>query len=262
MSERKKSPAVERVEAQRAHVVEKIIADMRRDGLRWSEPYLPTMTPHNPTTGTVYQGGNRLHLAFVGMERGFTDNRWCTFNQIKDQGWHLMKGAKSALIEKWKAFAIKEENKETGEEEITGHYLRLMGCWNVFNACEIEGIPPWTNPQHESDRTAVVAANLIDSSRCPVMEDGAYMGSAAYAPLRDAILIAPRETFRSDESFTRTLLHEMTHSTGHPLALGRTMNTQFGSPEYAKEELVAELGSLFMSADLGIQSSRHGGRVL
>lgn len=166
-----------------------------------------------------------------------------------------MKGAKSALIEKWKAFAIKEENKETGEEEITGHYLRLMGCWNVFNACEIEGIPPWTNPQHESDRTAVVAANLIDSSRCPVMEGGAYMGSAAYAPLRDAILIAPRETFRSDESFTRTLLHEMTHSTGHPLALGRTMNTQFGSPEYAKEELVAELGSLFMSADLGIQSA-------
>lgn len=74
-------------------------------------------------------------------------------------------------------------------------------------------------------------------------------------PLRDAILIAPRETFRSDESFTRTLLHEMTHSTGHPLALGRTMNTQFGSPEYAKEELVAELGSLFMSADLGIQSA-------
>lgn len=255
MSERKKSPAVERVETQRAHVVEKIVTDMRRDGLRWSEPYLPTMTPHNPTTGTVYQGGNRLHLAFVGMERGFTDNRWCTFNQIRDQGWHLMKGAKSAIIEKWREFAIKEENKETGEEEVTGTFLRCVGYWNVFNACEIEGIPPVAGPQHESDRTATIATDLITSSRCPVMESGAYMGKAAYAPLRDAILIAPRETFRSDESFTRTLLHEMTHSTGHPSALGRPCNTDFGSPEYAKEELVAELGSLFMSADLGIQSA-------
>lgn len=255
MSERKKSPAVERVEAQRARVVAKIVEDMKRDGLRWSEPYLPTMTPHNPATGTVYQGGNRLHLAFVGMERGFTDNRWMTFNQIRDQGWHLMKGAKSAIIEKWKSYAIREENEETGEVEITGRYLRLVGWWNVFNASEIEGIPPEAVPQHESDRTAAIAADLMASSRCPVMESGAYMGKAAYAPLRDAILIAQRETFRSDESFTRTLLHEMTHSTGHPLALGRTMSTQFGSPEYAKEELVAELGSLFMSADLGIQSA-------
>ena len=255
MAKGKKSPAVERIEAQRALVVEKIIADMKRDGLRWSEPYLPTMTPHNPTTGTVYQGGNRLHLAFIGMVRGFTDNRWCTFNQIQEQGWHLRKGAKSALIERWKAFAVKEENEETGEEEITGHFLRLVGCWNVFNASEIEGIPPEARPEHLSDRTAAIAAGLIESSRCPVLESGAYMGKAAYAPISDRILIAPRVTFRSDESFTRVLLHEMAHSTGHPSALDRPSNTDFGSPEYAKEELVAELGSLFASADLGIQSA-------
>lgn len=255
MSERDKSPAVERVEAQRALVVEKIVADMKRDGLRWTEPYLPTMTPHNPVTGTVYQGGNRLHLAFVGMVRGFDDNRWCTFNQIRDRGWHLMKGAKSSIVEKWKAFAIHDRNDETGEDEITGHYMRLMGYWNVFNASEIDGIPPEAKPEHRGDRTAAIAADLIASSRCPVIESAAHMGRAAYIPLADRILMAPRETFRSDESFTRTLLHEMTHSTGHPSALGRTLDTRFGSPEYAKEELVAELGSLFVSADLGIQST-------
>lgn len=255
MSTKKKSPAVERIEKQREQVVEKIIADMKRDGLRWSEPYLPTLSPHNPVTGTVYQGGNRIHLAFIGLSRGYTDNRWCTFNQINDKGWHLKKGAKSAIIEKWKSFAIREENEETGEEEITRHFLKLMGYWNVFNASEIEGIPPEAVPQHVSDRTAAIASDLIASSRCPVMESPAYLGKAAYAPLADRILIAPRDTFRSDESFTRTLLHEMTHSTGHPSALARSCNTDFGSPEYAKEELVAELGSLFMSADLGIQSA-------
>ena len=255
MTKEKKRSAVERVEAQRAAVVQKVLADMKRDGLRWSEPYLPSLTPHNPVTGTVYQGGNRLHLGFIGMVRGFTDNRWCTFKQVQDAGWRLRKGAKSALIERWKSFARMEENEETGEKEVTGTYLRLVGYWNVFNASEIEGIPDEPVPQHKSDRTASIAQDLIDSSRCPVIESPGYLRMAAYSPLSDRILIAPRDTFRSDESFTRTLLHEMTHSTGHPTALNRSCNTVFGSPEYAKEELVAELGSLFMSADLGIQSA-------
>ena len=127
MTKEKKMSAVERVEEQRAAVVQKVLADMKRDGLRWSEPYLPSLTPHNPVTGTVYQGGNRLHLGFIGMVRGFTDNRWCTFKQVQDAGWRLRKGAKSALIERWKSFARMEENEETGEKEVTGTYLRLVG---------------------------------------------------------------------------------------------------------------------------------------
>lgn len=129
MKEQKKSKSLEIVEKQRALVVEKIIEDMKRDGLHWSEPYIPSLSPHNPVSGTVYQGGNRFHLGFVGYMRGFTDNRWCTFNQIRDSGWHLKKGAKAALIEKWREFSIKEENKNTGEKEVTGHYLRCVGYW-------------------------------------------------------------------------------------------------------------------------------------
>ena len=87
MKEQKKSKSLEIVEKQRALVVEKIIEDMKRDGLHWSEPYIPSLSPHNPVSGTVYQGGNRFHLGFVGYMRGFTDNRWCTFNQIRDSGW-------------------------------------------------------------------------------------------------------------------------------------------------------------------------------
>ena len=102
MKEQKKSKSLEIVEKQRALVVEKIIEDMKRDGLHWPEPYIPSLSPHNPVSGTVYQGGNRFHLGFVGYMRGFTDNRWCTFNQIRDSGWHLKKGAKAALIEKWR----------------------------------------------------------------------------------------------------------------------------------------------------------------
>lgn len=134
-----------------------------------------------------------------------------------------------------------------------------MGYWNVFNASEIEGIPAPPVPEHVSDRTTTIADDLILSSRCPIVESMRYQGSAGYAPGSDRILIAPRETFLSDETFTRVLLHEMTHSTGHPSALNRGCNTDFGSPEYAQEELVAELGSLFLSADLGIQNTDYEG---
>lgn len=255
MGAKKKSPSTEIVDEQRARVVEKIIGDMEKNGLRWSEPYLPSLSPHNPVSGTVYKGGNRLHLGFVGFMRGFEDNRWCTFNQIRDSGWHLKKGSKAAIIEKWREFSVKEENKETGEQEVTGRYLRLVGYWNVFNAQEIEGIPKAPAPEHEQDYTAGIADNLILSSRCPVRESPRYPHMAAYTPTGDYIMIAPRGTFRSDESFTRVLLHEMAHSTGHGSALGRDCSTKFGSPEYAEEELVAELGSLFLSSDLGIQSA-------
>lgn len=255
MKPQKKSTSTEIVDEQRAKVVKKVLEDMNRDGLRWIEPYLPSLSPHNPVSGTIYQGGNRLHLGFVGYMRGYEDNRWCTFNQIRDNGWYLKKGSKAALIEKWREYAIREENKDTGEREIVGHYLRCVGYWNVFNAEEIEGIPEAPNPEHICDDTAAIADNLILSSRCPVRESAAYTNLAAYSPSSDCILIAPRSTFRTDEAFTRVLLHEMTHSTGHSSALARESSTKFGSPAYAQEELVAELGSLFLSADLGIQSA-------
>ncbi len=142
-------------------MVEKIIEDMKREGLHWSEPNIPSLSPHNPVSGTVYQGGNRFHLGFVGDMRGVTDHRWCTGHQIRDSGWHLKTGAKAALIEKWREFSIKEENKDTGEKEVTGHYLRCVGYWNVFNASEIEGIPAPPVPEHVSDRTAAIAGDLI-----------------------------------------------------------------------------------------------------
>lgn len=118
MKSKQKQTPTEIIDNQRQAVVEKIIEDMKRDGLRWAEPYLPSLTPHNPVSGTVYQGGNRVHLGFIGFMRGYTDNRWATFNQIKDAGWHVKKGAKSALIEKWKQFAFYKENEDTGEKEL------------------------------------------------------------------------------------------------------------------------------------------------
>ena len=254
MKAEKGRSAEEVVGEARREIVEKVIEDMKRDGLRWSEPYLPTLSPSNPCTGTVYRGANRAHLGLIARIRGYDDSRWATFKQISDAGWKVKKGARSAIIEKWKRFSHWEDNKETGEKELLGTYPKLVGYWRVFNAAEIDGIPPLPTPDRdESERCSLIADAMIASSRCGVVESDLYLGQGGYAPVTDRILIAPRETFTSDEGFTRVLLHEMTHSTGHPSALAREMDTSFGSESYAQEELVAELGSLFLSSDLGLQ---------
>lgn len=253
MAERKKQSGTEIIQEQREKIVEKVIEDMKKDGLNWTAPFLKNLSPHNPVTGNVYRGGNRLHLAFAAAALGHEDPRWMTFKQIGDNGWHLKKGSKSAMVEYWKMFERREEDEATGEEKVTGKYPKLVGYWRVFNAEDVVGIPPLEVPEHKGDFTASVAQDLIASSRCPVEESMAYGGIAGYVPALDQIVIADRKSFTSDESFTRVLLHEMVHSTGHSSALNRESNGSYDSPEYAQEELVAELGSLFAAADLGIQ---------
>ena len=73
------------------------------------------------------------------------------------------------------SFAFYKENEDTG----AGRYPKLVGYWNVFNAEDIEGIPPENAPVHQNDRTAIIAQNLEESSRCPIIESTSYLGSAA-----------------------------------------------------------------------------------
>lgn len=257
-------PSVEDiVRGRRAEIVERVISLMQRDGLRWMEPWLPALTPHNPLSKVTYSGRNRLHLAYAAYAKGFEDRRWCTYNQAENAGWHVRKGERGFLVEKWGVPTHKEtqRDEQTGRDEevtVASGRPRLLRYHVVFNLEQLEGdIPQEEVPTHEADETRGIAENLILSSRCPVVQSTQFLGRAAFAPLEDRIVIAPMDTFRSDECFTRTLLHEMTHSTGHESALNRDIINRFGTPGYAKEELTAELGSLFMSADLGIQNASY-----
>ena len=244
--------ATDIIKEQRKEIVERVIADMEKGGAQWIMPWSQHFAQRNAVSGHVYRGGNRIHLAFVSMMRGFDDPRWCTFNQAKSMGWNVKKGAKSAAIEHWKTFTSVSENAD-GDTVIT-RFPKLVGYWRVFNACEIEGIPALPELKlREADASGAgeIADALIASSRCPIREEMA-INQACYLPFADRIEMPHRLTFDGDESFARTLLHEMAHSTGHASALDRNMGSRFGSEGYAMEELVAELGSMFAAADLGL----------
>lgn len=244
--------AIDIIKEQRKEIVERVIADMEKGGAQWIMPWSQHFAQRNAVSGHVYRGGNRIHLAFVSMLRGYDDPRWCTFNQAKSKGWKIKKGAKSAAIEHWKTFTSVRENDEG--DTVVNRYPKLVGYWRVFNACEIEGIPPMSElALRESDDNSAneIADMLIESSRCPINEAFA-IDQACYRPLSDRIEMPHRLTFNGDESFVRTLLHEMIHSTSDASALGRNISGRFGSEAYAVEELIAELGAMFAAADLGL----------
>ncbi len=244
--------AIDIIKDQRKQIVERVIEDMEKGGAQWIKPWSQHFAQQNAVSGHVYRGGNRIHLAFVSMIRGYDDPRWCTFNQAKSKGWKIKKGAKSAMIEHWKSFTSVTENEDG--DTVVSRFPKLVGYWRVFNACEIEGIPPMSELSlRESDANGAgeIADMLIESSRCPI-DEAFSIDQACYYPLADRIEMPHRLTFEGDEAFVRTLLHEMCHSAGHASALGRNMSGRFGSEAYAMEELVAELGAMFASADLGL----------
>lgn len=125
--------------------------------------------------------------------------------------------------------------------------------FKVFNLGLIEGVPPLPKPEltpNDDIDIGILADDVIASSRCEVFEgskDGAYYNFAS-----DTISVPSREAFKSNASFLGTLLHEMAHSTSTPLSRPQTGNMR--SMEYAHEEVVAELSSIFSSVDLGVKT--------
>lgn len=251
----------ERVNTQRAEVVDAVLRAIDRDGLRWTEPFIHTATPHNPVTGNRYRGTNRTNLAAIAVIRGYDDPRWLTWSQIQRAGLRVRKGSRSAVVEKWKLMPVgTATSDETDTTPAPRMIPRCVGYFNVFNAAEIDGIAPLDAPAPlpQSELTAV-ADRLIETARCEVRTDKS--GGAYYSPRLDLVHMPPRELFVGStdderaEGYVATLLHELTHATAP--AVGRKATGRFGSPDYAREELVAELGAMFAEADLGIRARQR-----
>lgn len=224
--------------------------------------------PYNAVSGARYRGMNALNLMLAFKQ----DPRWITFNQAKDNGYTVKKGAKGVPIELYKTIdkrtgkdadmpAILEEIKDmtfTERQEFKRKNLQSFARgYYVFNAGDVVGIEPYHAP--ELTPADVSARNerierVIEDSQCPIRYDG--NGRNYYSPSSDEIHLTERAAFKSDEFFYNTALHEMAHSTGHNSRLDRKSGA-FGSKAYAREELVAELSSVLIAAELGLDHSER-----
>ena len=206
--------------------------------------------PLNLTTGKPYQGINTLILWSAALQNGYASPYWLTYKQAADKGGQVRKGEHGALCVFYKPWESTDTNPETGETETTRG--AILKSFRVFNLDQVDGIEGPTREPRAPFQAIEDAERLLQASPAKIIEGGA---SAFYQPARDEIHLPDRETFINRETFYSTALHEMTHSTGHKDRLARDFSGRFGTEAYAFEELIAELGSAFLNADLGIIGS-------
>lgn len=257
------SKAYDIVMANRQEIVDKLIAQMEQGyaSTRAAWNRSATGRPYNPVSDAVYRGGNRFRLMIAAEAYGFKDSRWMTFKQASENNYQVASGAKGVLLEKWIFHKdipkLDENNKpvigEDGRPVIERVKLQkpIVNYFRVFNGEQIIGLPELQRKEMTEDYYSKTAETFERSSKCPVSyekQDGAY-----YSPTEDKIHLPPREAFKNNETRLSVLLHEMAHSTGHESRLNRPIKNTFGSIEYAKEELNAELSSVFLESELGIK---------
>jgi antirestriction protein ArdC len=253
----------------RREVTDRII-DMLETGVApWQKPWNPADAsldmPMNPTTGKAYRGGNAIHLMATSLLRGYGDPRWMTYRQAAVLGWQVRKGEKGTQIEFWEAkpaSGTRSEAIRAGDsngnqpaaEPDERHGNRLIHrVYTVFNAKQIESIPQRTPNERTVFEVIEAAERILKNSGATILHDQA--DRAFYNRLADSIHLPPKHAFQDAAGYYGTALHELAHWSGHPSRLNRATLTEsyrFGDISYAREELRAELASVFLAAERGI----------
>jgi len=252
----------------RREVTDRIVRMLEEGVAPWQKPWEPgeatPVMPTNPTTGRAYRGANALHLMATAFQRGYGDPRWMTYQQAARQGWYVRRGEKGTQIEYWEVKAAEErsfgdqtegaDSRQAGRSQgADGANRFLHRIYTVFNANQVEGIPAWTPTERTRFEIIHSAEQILTGSAARIIHDQA--DRAFYDRASDRIHLPPEDAFRDAAGYYGTALHELAHWTGHPMRLDRsTLNEsyRFGDLNYAKEELRAELASLFLAAERGI----------
>lgn len=254
----------------RAAIADMFVKSLEEKGLEWKRGWDLCMgrRPYNAATGREYHGINRFYLSQLASERGYTDPRWATMLQIMDRKgeyhpgskWHLQAGSKAVYVEYWypydnwtkRIMDWTEYRALPPEERSSGRYSLRTRYTPVFHASMIDGMPPLPKlPEREPQPLSEVVRRLSEIMGVTLIYDG--FDRAFYRPSADAVHLPLPEQFHDGYEFNVTVLHELTHATGHESRLRRDLSGHFASEEYAYEELVAEIGSCFMSCNAGAE---------
>ena len=197
----------------------------------------------NPVTGRTYRGVNALALAMSPRAFG-GDPRWMSYRQAAARGWQVRKHEKGAIVFFYKKLEIRgdDEDKRT---------IPLLRAYVVFHASQLDGIPELGEPEAPKPVAERIAdADLIVKASGVRVEIGG--DRAFYSPSTDHIQMPPDEAFASAPDRAATILHEIAHASGAPHRLNRDLTGRFGDTAYSREEIRAELASVFVGNALGL----------
>ena len=244
-------------------VTARIITELEAGRLPWVQPWgkdggAGPGLPRNALSARPYSGINVLILWGAVIEHGWPSQSWLTFRQAQDAGGCVRKGERGQMVVYADRFTPEAEKARASREGGDPKAVPFLKRFTVFNVAQCEGLRPSlaADPAPLPDREIVpVAEEVIAASGVEFRVGG---DRAFYAPDPDVVQVPPQPAFFEQVNYYRTCLHELTHATGHAKRLGRNLANSFGSKHYAREELVAEMGSAFLCAALGITPTvRH-----
>ncbi|RIV87490.1 ArdC family protein [Aurantiacibacter zhengii] len=235
-------------------VTDRVIAALEAGTKPWEAGWDGAGSLQEPrrANGLPYRGINVLLLWMAAAENGWNGQHWVTFKQAKACGAKVRKGEKGTRIVFFKQLDVEREN-DAGETEQAR--IPMLRTYTVFNADQVDDLPegiatapiaPTPGLERDQERE-----DALRSCGARITEGGTR---AFYQPVADCITMPDFERFADGGQYLATLAHELCHWTGHKSRLDRNLTAQgpFGSPGYAQEELVAELGAAFIGARLGI----------
>jgi antirestriction protein ArdC len=239
-----------------SRITNRIVSELEKGVRPWLKPWnaehaagrITRPLRHN---GEPYRGINVLMLWGEAMTSNFTCPIWMTYKQAQELGAQVRKGEHGAQV----VYADRIHRTETGTngEDIECEIPFLKG-YTVFNCEQIDGLPARylapAAPVLDPVQRIAIAETFFGNTGADIRHGG---GRAYYNISQDFVQIPPFETFKDAESYYGVLGHETCHWTRHEKRLNREFGRKrWGDEGYAAEELVAELGSAFLSADLGI----------
>ena len=228
----------------REEITKSLVDAIKAGTAPWTRPWRGSEAPKN-ISGREYSGINMLILTVKGLQLdGGRDPRWLTYCQANERGMKIKKGSKGTHVTLWKPMTDEQD-------EIVAVVQRFF---TVFHASQVEGISEYTPPPVNEIEAHETAEKIINASGAEIIYGG---GRAFYQPSTDSIHMPPKGDFINATGYYSTVLHELTHWTGHKSRLNRDLSGGKHTTTYAREELVAEIGSMFISCAARIPQSEE-----
>jgi antirestriction protein ArdC len=231
-----------------AAIVERLEAGTRP----WVQPWTgASISRPLRACGTPYQGINVLWLWMAAEAAGHSSPFWMTYRQSQLLGGQVRKGERGTVAIFYRAYQTEEA--DDGYEAADRRTRRVLKNFTVFNACQIDGLPNRLFPEPQPLPPPTERDHGLDGFFASVPARIRHWGAEAfYSPILDQITMPEPDLFRDLDHYRATLAHELSHWTGHESRLARQLGGRFGSEVYAMEELVAELSSAILGAELGL----------
>jgi antirestriction protein ArdC len=239
-------------------ITEKIIAELEQGIVPWVQPWSsgkqlsPLGLPVNGLTRRSYSGINILLLWSALEDRGFASPYWVTFKQCIAMGGSVRKGEKGTHVYFADRFVPQKERARAEKDGDEANSIAFLKRYTVFNAEQCEGLPKGliATPEPKAEQQIVPEAEALIAATGADFRVGG--DQAFYVPSEDFVRIPHQAAYTDPINWYRTAFHELGHWTGHKTRLDRNLTTKFGTQDYAREELVAEMATAFVCASLGI----------